>query len=110
MQRERASRPAASSGARPARFCCFAALTGLAFAFSQFLIAPGRLPASEIASPDARGLLTQLNNLSIDSSHIYFLKDARITRDRATIYFNRGFLGLFNKVGGEVTGAAFFGD
>ncbi|HXJ93759.1 MAG TPA: M1 family aminopeptidase [Terriglobia bacterium] len=59
---------------------------------------------------DPRELLKTLNQLSIDSSQVYFLRDARITRDRVTLYFNRGFLGLLSTVQGEVTGAAFLGD
>ncbi|HEV2382146.1 MAG TPA: M1 family aminopeptidase [Terriglobia bacterium] len=92
------------------RSCYSRTLAGLALAVSLFLAAPVRSTATETTNPDPRTLLTELNNVSIDSSHIYFLRDARITRDRASIYFNRGFLGFFNKVGGEVTGAAFFGD
>jgi hypothetical protein len=82
----------------------------LALAFTVLLAVASRSQASGSTTSDPRQLLNDLNNVSIDSSHIYFLRDARITRDRVSLYFNRGFLGFFNKVDGEVTGAVFFGD
>ncbi len=66
--------------------------------------------ALDLPAQDARGLLEQLNNASIDSSQVYSLRDVQITRDRVRIYFNRGFIGFFKKTAGEITGAAFAGD
>jgi Peptidase family M1 domain len=74
------------------------------------LVSAAQLRASDPRPPDARELLKDLNQLSIDPTQVYELRDARITRDRATLYFNRGFLGLLATVQGEVTGAAFLGD
>jgi Peptidase family M1 domain len=61
-------------------------------------------------APNPRQLFDQLNNLSIDPGQIYVLRDAQISRDRVNIYFNRGFIGFLGKVGGETTGAVFFGE
>jgi len=69
-----------------------------------------RLAAAESPSPDPGALLQKLNTLTVDRSQLYFIRDVRITRDRATIYFNRGFVGLLSPVEGEVTGAVFSGD
>lgn len=70
--------------------------------------APSTLLAADDAEPGA--LLEKLNNLTVDPSQVYFIRDARVTRDRATIYFNRGFIGLLAPVDGVVTGAVFTGD
>lgn len=59
---------------------------------------------------DARKILEHLNNVAIDPSQVYVLRDAQITRDRVKLYFNRGFIGFFTKVSGEITGAVFSGD
>ena len=61
-------------------------------------------------APDPRELLEQLNNLSIERGQIYVLRGAQISRDRVNIYFNRGFIGFLDKVGGEITGAVFSGE
>lgn len=60
--------------------------------------------------PDPRQVLEQLDQVSIDPAEVYVLRDAQIVRDRVRIYFNRGFLGLFAKVSGEVTGGVFTGE
>ena len=57
-----------------------------------------------------RELFEQLNGVSVDPAQIYVLRDVQITRDRANFYFNRGFIGFFTAVTGEVTGAVFIGD
>ena len=57
-----------------------------------------------------RELFNQLNNLSIDPGQIYALRGAQISRDRVKIYFNRGFIGFFEKADGETTGALYAGD
>src|ERR1051326_5720751 len=102
------SMPSGTS-ARPARSWPSGQAAWLALAFSLLLLATGRSHASESKPADARELLTELNNVSIDSSQIYFIRDARITRDRTSLYFNRGFLGFFKPVAGEGTGTAFLG-
>lgn len=71
---------------------------------------PSYAVAPDNTRPDAAALLETLNNLAVDPSQVYFIRDARITRDRATVYFNRGFIGLLAPVGGEITGALFTGD
>jgi hypothetical protein len=60
--------------------------------------------------PDPLQLLKQLNEVQIDPAQIYFLRDTQVTRDRANIYFNRGFIGFLTPVAGEITGAVFEGD
>jgi hypothetical protein len=57
-----------------------------------------------------RELFEQLNGVSVDPAQIYVLRDVQITRDRANFYFNRGFIGFFTAVTGEVTGAVFIGE
>ena len=59
---------------------------------------------------DPTELLHQLNNATIDPSQIYALRDAQIARDRARIYFNRGFVGFLKQSMGEINGAVFAGD
>ncbi len=72
--------------------------------------ARARFSAPGPARPDSGSLLQQLNSLTVNPSQVYFIRDARITRDRFTIYFNRGFIGLLAPVEDEVTGAVFSGD
>ena len=60
--------------------------------------------------PDPLQLLKQLNEVRLDPTQIYFLRDAQITRDRVNIYFNRGFIGFLAPVAGEISGAVFEGD
>lgn len=77
------------------------------------LMGGGRsLPQNPAAGnvPGPRELLNQLNGLSIDPGQIYVLRGAQISRDRVNFYFNQGFIGFFNKVNGEVTGAVFTGE
>ena len=71
--------------------------------------ASSRLIAAQ-TPPDPGALLQKLNTLTVAPSQMYFVRDVRIIRDRATIYFNRGFVGLLDPVQGEVTGAVFSGD
>jgi len=110
MRREHRSKPADGSGAR--RACASRLKSLLPTALFVFLSTTARsqAPPAEAASAEARQLLAELNHLSIDSSQVYFLRDVRIGRDRASVYFNRGFLGLLTTVEGEVTGAVFVGD
>jgi hypothetical protein len=59
---------------------------------------------------DPKELLRNLNQASVDPAEVYVLRNAQITRDRVNLYFNRGFIGFFGPVAGEVTGAIFVGD
>ncbi len=76
-----------------------------------FLIALGiwALPvrAQEIADP--RALLDRLNNVVIDPSQIYVLRNAHLTRDRIKLFLDRGYVGFLTKVSGEITGAIYAG-
>src|ERR1700722_2244835 len=103
MPRECPAMPSATSGARQLRSGQRGTPAYPTIAFALLLLACPPLRASDSTPPDARQLLTELNNVSIDSSHIYFIRDAHITRDRVSLYFNRGFLGFFKPVAGEVT-------
>ncbi len=74
-------------------------------------IPPGAAQQATDQKPASAGeLYNQLNGLSIDPGQIYVLRGAQLTRDRVKIYFNRGFIGFFEKVAGEITGAFFVGD
>jgi hypothetical protein len=68
--------------------------------------APNQAPQSS----DPVELLKQLDSATLDRTRVYAIRDARITRDRMTLYFNRGFIGLMTKVNGEITGAMFSGE
>jgi hypothetical protein len=61
-------------------------------------------------STNAQELLDKLNDVAIDPAEIYVLRNAQITRDRVNLYFNRGTIGFFAPVNGEITGAVFAGD
>ena len=63
----------------------------------------------ERQNPDPTALLNQLNNALVDPAQVYALRDTRITRDRVTLYFNRGFIAFLTKVQGETLGAIFSG-
>ena len=65
---------------------------------------PQALPA------DPRQLLQQLDAVSLDPTQVYALRHAEISRDGLRFYFDRGFVGFFTPVAGEVTGAVFSGD
>lgn len=93
-------------GARLTRFFEW----GIPLALILAVISTAPLRANDARSSDPHQLLKDLNQLSIDASQIHFLRDARLTRDRVTLYFNRGFVGLLAPVQGQVTGAVFLGD
>jgi hypothetical protein len=59
---------------------------------------------------DPKVLLDQLNHATLDTSEIYVARNLHLTRDRANIYLNRGFIALFAPIAGEITGAVFVGD
>jgi len=60
--------------------------------------------------PDPLEMLKQLNSATIDRTQVYVIHDARLTRDRMSLYFNRGFIAFLTKTQGEVTGAVFSGE
>jgi hypothetical protein len=62
------------------------------------------------SSTEDQEVFKQLSQAPLDSQEIYFLRDARITRGGAGLYFNRGFVGFFGRGKGEITGAVFSGD
>jgi hypothetical protein len=62
------------------------------------------------APADPNQLLQQLNEVQIDFTQVYVLRDTSIARDRVKLYFNRGFVAFLTPVAGEVTGAVFVGD
>jgi hypothetical protein len=90
---------------------CVSALKG-----QQAASAAQNPPPSSAASASGppsiapRELLKQLDGVSFDTTQIYALRHAEITRDRLKFYFNRGFIGFLAPVAGEITGAAFTGD
>src|ERR1039458_7213852 len=47
-------------------------------------------PAQQLAEP--LDLLKQLNNVALDPTQVYAIRDARITRGRMDLYLNRGFI------------------
>ena len=59
---------------------------------------------------DPNQLLKELNEVKLDSTQVYVLRDTMIARDRVKLYFNRGFVAFLTPVAGEVTGAVFVGD
>lgn len=73
---------------------------------------PGAAVAQQKAAPtaDPQKLFEELNDLPIDPTQIYVLRNARLTRDRLRIFFNRGYVAFLKPVEGEVTGAVFTGD
>ena len=74
------------------------------------LAAAAAAPAATAEVPaEAHALLKQINNLEIDPSEIYALRDARLTIDRMNLYFDRGFVAFFARAGGQPTGAVFTG-
>lgn len=102
-----------------ARNCCFARrpcltpqsrpVTSLVIWFLLFTLAAA-MGALGQELPGPNELLDQLNQVSIDRDQVYVLRNTQIARDRAKIYFNRGFIGFLTPVAGEVNGAVFSGD
>jgi hypothetical protein len=83
------------------------------FALPVFLLLASLLraaPSQPPQPPDPLELLKQLNSATIDRTQVYAIRDARITRDRMSLYFNRGFIAFMTKIDGEVTGAVFSGE
>ena len=94
-----------------ARTRACAKLCALLFAIGCLLSRPA-FPSDDQkpTASDVLGLLKQLNSVAIDRSEVYAVRNARLTRDRMTLYLNRGFVVFMTKAGGEVTGAIFSGD
>jgi hypothetical protein len=67
-------------------------------------------PSQPPQPPGPLELLKQLNSATIDRTQVYAIRDARLTRDRMSLYFNRGFIAFMTKIDGEVTGAVFSGE
>ncbi len=61
-------------------------------------------------SADPKAIFQKLNEASIDPSQVYVIRNAKIVRDRVSLYLNRGVIGFLTSVRGEVTGAYFAGD
>ena len=80
----------------------------LALGAFAVLLGGGLLRAQSEVSPEE--LLEKLNDVEIDPAEVYLLRDAQITRDRVNFYFNRGTIGFFAPVNGEITGAIFAGE
>ena len=100
-----ARRPGA---ARAIRRCTAAVWFGLGVAaLLLFAMAPV-LRAEDDSEPKV--LLQKLNEEAIDPSQIYLIRNARFTRDRVNFYLNRGVIGFFAPVRGEITGAVFSGN
>ncbi len=58
---------------------------------------------------DPQEILNQLQNVHVDPGQVYLLRHAQLIRDRAKIFFNRGYIGFFTKAAGEITGAVYVG-
>jgi Peptidase family M1 domain len=71
--------------------------------------AGAQTPAGPSVPPPA-ALLRQLDKVSLDPSQVYVLRHARLERGGVSFYFDRGFIGFFEPVHGEVTGAVFAGN
>jgi len=59
---------------------------------------------------DPQEVLRQLRDVKVDPGQIYVLRGAQLVRDRAKIFFNRGYIGFFTKAAGEITGAVYVGE
>ncbi len=58
---------------------------------------------------DPQDVLRELHDVKIDPGQIYVLRRAQLVRDRAKLFFSRGYIGFFTKAAGEITGAVFVG-
>jgi hypothetical protein len=59
---------------------------------------------------DPQEVLDQLHNIKVDPDQVYVLRHAQLIRDRAKIFFNRGYIGFLTKAAGEITGAVYVGE
>ena len=62
------------------------------------------------ASLDPQATYKQLEDVRLDPSQTYIIRDARISRGALNIYLDRGVIGFFEPVAGRITGAIFKGD
>ena len=62
------------------------------------------------APSDPQEVLQQLQKVSVDPDQVYVLRHAQLIRDRVKIFFNRGYIGFFSRVAGQITGAAYVGE
>jgi hypothetical protein len=93
-------------GCRELARCCRRAGLFEAIIIALCLLAP-RAQAGDSADP--RALLDRLNKVSLDPTQVYTLRDAHLTRDRIKLFFDRGYIGFFTEVDGEITGAVYAG-
>ena len=63
-----------------------------------------------VKSIDPQGLFKQLEDVQLDSSQVFIIRDARISRGALNLYFDRGVIGFFEPVAGRITGATFKGE
>ena len=101
----KAGRP---GGAAVVPWCRRARWRGLPVALTLLAVVAPTLRAEDNSDPTA--LLQQLNEIAVDPSQVYMIRNARVTRDRVNFYLNRGVIGFFAPVRGEITGAVFSGD
>jgi len=81
------------------------------FALSALLVGVPHLTGKDVQSPDAvLGLLRQLNEVTLDRTQVYAVRNIHLTRDRMSLYLNHGYVALLTKTQGELTGAIFSGD
>ncbi len=85
-------------------------MAGILAALLAGMFALALAQARAQAPTDAHQLIDELNNVSLDPTQVFVLRHAQIARDRVRIYFNRGFIGFFPPVAGQVTGAVFSGE
>jgi Peptidase family M1 domain len=91
---------------RLGRFCAILVVGALAPGSQTGLALQPAGPAIQ----DPLALYKQLNEVSVDPSQVYYIRDERITRGGIDLYFDRGFVGFFNPVKGRITGAVFVGE
>jgi hypothetical protein len=72
------------------------------------VLLPGRTWAA--SGPDPQEVLNQLRNIKVDPGQVYVLRHAQLVRDRAKLFFNRGYIGFFTQAAGETTGAVYIGE
>ena len=87
--------------------------TGRKFGLPAFWLLACSLHAGALGAQDqseSLELLKQLKGVTLDSTQVYVIRDAHLTRARMNLYLNRGFIAFLTPVQGEVTGAVFWGE
>jgi hypothetical protein len=81
------------------------------WAWCGLLLAIVLLPARAWAASelDPQEVLDRLHNVKVDPGQVYVLRHAQLLRDRLKLFFNRGYIGFFTPVAGEITGAVYLG-